>query len=324
LLCKNKLNLNIKMIQQHFLQQQRLNYNFDRLLERQNRLLTPKISEFRPFGTSLLPGRNYDQYLTKTHGNHHRSNSLVAQSRARIGSSNETYRLMGDGSTENLPRNISSVVQHTRHHSMPLVHAEKFEPVKVYEHPVFGPTPAYLRPIYNHTKHLQDNYSDKDESESDEDKEVQPHNRTLQNKHKEQPKTSSVIEKKNNNNDDDDDGNESDYAPKGYISYKKWKAKYENLIPVNPLLYKIYTERPNGSIDSYGQALYTSPHRHRQTSGDDDLITTTLSDIGSSSSEIPHGTSASSYQKYHQVQPQSLSKTPIPRSLPPIHAGLIA
>jgi hypothetical protein len=308
------------MIQQHLLQQQRLNHNLERLLERQNRIITPKMSEFRPFGTSSLPGRNYDEYLYQIHGNHHRRNPLVAQSRASIGSSSETYRVMGDGASETLPKNVSSVMQHSRHHSLPLVHAERFEPVKIYEHPIFGPTPAYLRPIYNETKHVENNHSDTDDSESEEDSDVQSHtshNIPLKTEHKEETKPSSTIDK----NKDDDDGNESDHAPIGYISYKKWKAKHENLIPVNPLLFSIYTQRANGSINSYGQSLYASPHRHRQLSGDENLLTTTLSDIGSFSSEIPRETSIPSHREYHRLEPPLVSKNPIPRSLPPIHTG---
>jgi len=305
------------MIQQHLLQQQRLNYNLDRLLERQNRLLMPKISEFRTFGTSSLPGRNYDQYLNTIQGNHHHRNSLVEQSRASIGSSSETYRLMGGGVSEHLPKNISSVMQHTRQHSMPLVHAEKFEPIQIYEHPMFGPTPAYLRPVFNEKHLVENNYNDKDDSESEEDNEVRSHTSGNNSLKIDQSKTSSTIGKNNGNNDDED----SDHAPKGYISYKKWKSKYENLIPVNPLLYNIYTKRPNGSINSYGQSLYASTHRHRQSSRDEDLLTTTLSDIGSFSSDVPQEISSSSNRQYHRLQPQLLPKTVTPRSLGPIPTG---
>lgn len=307
------------MIQQHLLQQQRLNHNFDRLLERQNRLITPKVAEFRPFGTSSLPGRNYEQHLNQIHGNNHRRDSLAAQSRRSIDSSSETYRLMGGGSSEILPGNVNSVMQHARHHSSPLVHAEKFEPVKVYDHPIFGPTPAYIRPVFHDRKHLHDNYSDKESSESEDDDDVRSHpsvHNSPKIEHREQTQNSSITDKKHNNND-----HHHNNLPLGYITYKEWKAKYENVIPVNPLLFNIYTHRSNGSINSYGQSLYSTPHRHRLLSGEEDLLTTTLSDIGSDASELPRGASSSSSQRYQRLQPQAHSKTPIPRLLPPIHAG---
>jgi hypothetical protein len=296
------------MIQQHFLQQQRLNYNHDRLLERYHRLISPKITEFRTFGTSVLPGRNYDQYLGTLHG----GNTVVTQSRASIGSSSETYRLMGGGgggTSEILPRNVKSVMQHSRSQSVPLVHAEKFEPVQFYEHPRFGPTPSYLRPIINEKQHVEDT-NDNDSDESEEETEV-----SSKIEHREETKSPST-DVKNDNHE------ESDRAPRGYISYQKWKTKYENLIPVNPLLFSIYTKRPNGSINKYGQSLYASPPRHRRSSLDEDIFTPTSSEIESISSEIPHETSLSSHRRYNRLQQQSRSKPIIPRSLEPIHTGL--
>lgn len=314
------------MIQQHFLQQQRLNYNHDRLLERQSQALQPRASEFRPFGTSSLPGRNYEAYLEQIHGNNHRRDSLISQSRRNIGSSSETYRLMGDGASQMLPGNVNSVIQHSRHHSLPLVHAEKFEPVKVYDHPIFGPTPAYLRPVFHDTNHLDDNYNDKEdnkhESDDDDDDHVRsssPTNISLKNSNK--IETSSITSNKHDHDHDHDDKDESDYAPLGYISYKRWKEKYANIIPVNPLLYNIYTLRSNGSINSYGQSLYSSLHRPRQLSGEEDLLTTTLSDLGSDTSDIHHATSSSSHPRYNRLQSHVRPKTPLPRSLPTIHTG---
>ncbi|CAF2516126.1 unnamed protein product [Rotaria sp. Silwood2] len=312
------------MIRQHFLQQQRLNYNHDRLLERYQHLLSPQVSEFRAFGASSLPGRNYEEYLRTMNCNPYRKDSLVALSRAGIGSSSETYRWLGNGASEILPRNISSVMKHTRQQPIPIVHTEKFEPVQVYEHPVFGPTPAYIRPIYNETqlqrlREFNDNNSDKDSTDDEYDNEVRSHtsgNIHLRNDHSEERKTSSI-------SDNDNDG-EFDDPPLGYISYKQWKTKYENLIPVNPLLFNIYTHRPNGSINSYGQSLYTSlnhikPHG---LSGRDERVTTpTLSDIDSVLSEIPRETSSLSSQQYHRLQPHSLPTTIKTRPLEPIRAG---
>jgi hypothetical protein len=310
------------MIRQHFLQQQRLNYNHDRLLQRYQHINTPQISEFRTFGTSSLPGRNYDQYLNTASTNSGRRDSLVAQSRAGIGVSNETYRWMGNGTSEILPRNITSVMQHTRQQPAALVHAEKFEPVNFYEHPIFGPTPAYIRPVFNERQPQEktnDNDSNKDDSDSEEDDDVRSHksgNTASKIDHKEDNRRSSVIIKT-----DDEDEEESGYIPKGYISYKKWKSKYENLIPVNPLLYNIYTQRPNGSINSYGQLVYGPSNRHRQLAGDDDELTPTLSDIGSISSETPREPSLASDRRYHRLQPQLFPKSVPPRSLEPIRPG---
>jgi hypothetical protein len=72
---------------EYLVQQQRLNYNHERLLERFNGLTQPYPTEFRPFGTSTLPGRNYDFHLRPIQRDYAYNNSLAAQSRARIYSS---------------------------------------------------------------------------------------------------------------------------------------------------------------------------------------------------------------------------------------------
>jgi hypothetical protein len=316
------------MIQQHLLQQQRLNNNHDRLLERYHRILTPGVSQFRAFGTSALPGRNYEQYLSTIHGTDGRRNSLVAHSRASIGSSSETYRLMGEGASKTLPNNITSVIQHSRQQSIPLVHAEKFEPVHVYDHPRFGPTPAYLRPIYDKKPHLEDindHHSDVNEDSDGETENFDVRSHTsgdisLKTDQKEEVKpTLTTIE---NHGNDQDDNNK---LPMGYISYRKWKAKHESLIPVNPLLYSIYTGRPNGSIDRYGQSLYASPPRRPRFSHDNDddhgLLTPLSSEIGSVTSELPQETSLTSLRRYNRLQPQLLPKTVISRPMQPTFAG---
>lgn len=301
----------IEMIQQHFLQQQRLNYNHDRLLDRYHRLLPPKITEFRTFGASVLPGRNYEKHLDQIHGHGRRRSSLVEQSRAGIGRSNETYRSMGEGASEILPRNISSVVQHSRSQSVPLVHAEKFEPVQFYDHPMYGPTPAYIRPVFNNQE-FNDNSSEKAESDDDDD-DVRSHvsiDRVSTPEHHD--------EKKNQPVKDQDD---SKKGPLGYISYKRWKAKYANLIPVDPLLFNIYTKRPNGSIHKYGQSLYSSPSRHRPANLDEDLFTPTTSEVESVRSETPQETSLPSYRRYNHLKQQRSSSALIPRPLEPIQTG---
>lgn len=305
------------MIQQHYLQQQRLNYNHDRLLQRYNRLLPPKLTEFRTFGSSVLPGRNYEKYLDDIHGHDRRRSSLVAQSRTGIGSASETYRWMGGGASEILPRNVSSVMQHSRTQAMPLVHAEKFEPVQFYKHPLYGPTPAYIRPIF-HDKGSQENLSDKADSDPEDDDDDQSHHsidRSSTTEHREETKPNKT------ENDNDHEGR----APLGYISHKKWKSKYANLIPVDPLLFNIYTKRPNGSINKYGQSLYASPPRHRPTNldddDDDDLFTPTTSGVESIRSATPQETSLPSSRRYNHLRQQRSTSMPTPRPLEPIQTG---
>ncbi|UJR16257.1 hypothetical protein I4U23_003165 [Adineta vaga] len=297
------------MIRQHHLQQQRLNNNHDQLLQRFQHVGPPQISEFRAFGRSQLPGRKYDQYIDTMNGNHRRRDSLVAQSRASIGgSSSDTYRLMGDGINEILPRNISSIMQHTREQPSPLVLAEKkFEPVAFYEHPVFGRTPAYVRPITDHQRSNDVIDNDSDNEEKEDDDEVP--SRTLRVATpkidgKEETRSTTSTVKDDDNNDDD-----SARIPKGYISYKNWKEKYANLIPVNPLLYNIYTHRSNGSLHSYGRSLYKSPNHIRALTRDEDDSTPTISDIGSVMSDAPRETSLSSNRQYQRLQPQLFSRT---------------
>lgn len=290
------------MIRQHYLQQQRLNNNHDRLLQRFQHILTPQISEFRTLGRTPLPGRNYDQYID-TVGGHAgglaRRNSLVSQSRASIGSSSETYRLMGGGANEVLPGNIRSVMQHTREQPPPMVLAEKkFQPVAFYEHPVFGHTPAYVRPVSNDVQAPSD--ADSTEEEDDDDTPVpRPKSRSPSAERK-----SSVSTLKGEDDQDDDD--DDDHAPLGYMSYKKWKTKYANLIPVNPLLYNIYTQRSHGSIHSYGNSLYAPRKPLQQPNRDDEVATPTISDVSSVQSDLPRQSLPSSNRQYERLQPRPL------------------
>lgn len=300
------------MIQQHLLQQQRLNNNHERLLERYSRVPNPKMSEFRPFGTSSLPGRNYDQYLAHlNHGNSARRNSLAEQSRASIGSSSETYRLMGDERKDILPNTVNKKMQYSGRNSKPLVHAEKFEPVHIYDHPTFGPTPAYLRPIHTdriQTQEIEEVFNNSD----DEPENFDTHSRISVN---------STVKTNKNNNDDESQ------PPLGYISYRDWKKKYDHLIPVNPLLFNIYTRRPNGSLHKYGQSLYAASTHHQpshfdNTDDEDDPestpTTTTTSEFDTVTLGIPRKTSISSKQDYNRLQSQLPTSTSFPRTLSPI------
>ncbi|CAF0893746.1 unnamed protein product [Adineta ricciae] len=299
------------MIRQHYLQQQRLNNNHDRLLQRFQGILTPHITEFRAFGRSLLPGRNYERYISNMNGNNRRRDSLVAQSRASIGSSSETYRFMGEEINENLPRDIKSIMQHTREQPSPLVLAEKkFEPVAFYEHPVFGRTPSYVRPVSSRDEHEKGTRTDDNESDTDDDAPSSASRAVTPKIDQSDGRRSTTSAASNGNDDDDDDDDEhSDHAPLGYISYKKWKSKYANIIPVNPLLYNIYTHRSNGSLDSYGHSLYTPRNQIRALTRDEDSSTPTISDIGSTASDAPHEPSTSTNRQYQRFQPQLFPRT---------------
>ena len=71
-------------MRQHFLQQQRLNHNHERLLERYQTLTGPRATEFRPYGTSVLPGRNYNGYLDTISGAYRYDDALASMMRNRI------------------------------------------------------------------------------------------------------------------------------------------------------------------------------------------------------------------------------------------------
>ena len=300
------------MIRQHTLQQQRLGYNHERLLERYERLLAPSVSQFSTFGASTFPGRNYEQHLGMMSSNQQdpARKSLAALSRAGVGVSNETYLWNGSmNQSEALPRNINSVMQHSRQQRIPLVHAEKFEPVQVYEHPVFGRTPAYIRPVPSEQKSLERLSNDDDDEENESSDDTDDDMSVNRDRVQDAEKRSTAI--------DDDDGT-GESAPRGYISYKKWKTKYEHLIPVNPLLYSVYTRRPNGSIHSYGRAMYSSPNRQRQLSGDNELTSATPSDDGSDASTVPGDAFSSSKQRYNRLKSHLAPTRLASRSLAPI------
>jgi len=306
ILNNNKLT---DMVRQQFIQQQRLNYNHERLLERYSRLTTPRIAQFRTFGSSSLPGRNYDEYLRRMRDDDYRENSVAAQSRAGIGSSDETYRWMGDNSYEPLPRDVSSIMQYNRNEPMSLVEAENFEPVKMYHHPIFGLTPAYIRPLYKKIKHSK---AKNEESEN----EIESNNSD----HEEEIKTPipTTI------NDDDDDNKISDHIPLGYISYQNWKTKYKHLFPVNPLLFTIYTQRSNGSIQSYGQSLYVPSgyhNRDRRPSHYNDISILPRSNTDPVLVDVPDEVSSSSNHRYHKLHSQLATKTVSHRLSEPFTTG---
>jgi len=307
----NRLN---DMVRQTFIQQQRLNYNHELLLERYSRLHTPRIAEFQTFGGSSLPGRNYDAYLQSMRGydDYGPEDTIAAQSRAGIGSSDEAYRWMGgNDSYEPLPRGVSSTMQHSRDDPTPFVRAEKFEPVKIYNHPIFGPTPAYIRPVYKKTKDSKIN-----DEETDSEAEL------IDSDYEEEKKSPITTTTKNNN----DDVNEiSDHIPLGYLSYQNWKTKHENLIPVNPLLFNIYTQRSNGSIESYGQSLYVPSRDHspnRRPSHYDDISIPPPSDTDSVLADVTHTTSSSSKKhRYNKLHSQPSSTTVSHRPSEPFITG---
>ncbi len=275
----NNNNLN-DLVRLHFIQQQRLNYNHERLLERYNRLRTPQVSEFRIFGTSSLPGRNYDQYLQRMSGNGDNlyGNSVAAMSRGGIGSSDETYRWMGDRSFEPLPRGVSSVMRYNRDDPMSFVSAEKVEPVKMYHHSLFGSKTADIRLIFKKIKDWKVN-DEKSKNEVDSDS----------SDHEEETKTSPI--------NDDDENEIVHHIPLGYNSYQNWETNHQHLIPVDPLLFNIYTQRMNGSIQSYGHSLYLPSSYHnydRRPSHYEDIFTPPPSDTGLLLVDVSHEPSSSS------------------------------
>ena len=77
----------MNLVRQQMIQQQQLDYNHERLLERFHRLTIPKTSMFYPFGSSSLPGRNYNDYLSDIGGDLYYDNSLAWLSRNRVDSS---------------------------------------------------------------------------------------------------------------------------------------------------------------------------------------------------------------------------------------------
>lgn len=78
------------LIREQLLQQQRLNQNHELLLERYQRLTGPRTAEFRPFGSSVLPGRNYNEYLDMVEGAYRYDDTLAAIARSRVYASPST------------------------------------------------------------------------------------------------------------------------------------------------------------------------------------------------------------------------------------------
>ena len=225
---------------QLFVQQQRLNYNHERLLEKYGRLLTPRRSEFRAFGSSSLPGRNYDEYLNDMADNPYSGSSLAALSRAGIGASDETYQWMGNESREPLPGDISSFMQHSRNEPMPFVQAEKSEPENINDHLRWKSIPARLRLQFSKKV-----YSRKIKNKSANKCLLNHVNNTDKNK----SKVATTIE---------DNKKTDDHLYVRSVSDENWQTPDEQTISINPFLFDIFIQRLNGSIESYGQLRYTS------------------------------------------------------------------
>ncbi|CAF4184198.1 unnamed protein product [Rotaria sp. Silwood2] len=286
---EDRMNL---MVRQEFLQQQRLAYNHDRLLERYNRLSQPYTSTFHTYGTSSLPGRNYDDYLRMIYGNDHQEYSLADMSRADIGSSDETYRYMGGEYDETLPRDVSAVMQYNRGDLMPYVYAEKSEPVKMYDHPIFRSALAYIRSLYNKTKYLKKNNNENEVKLNNID-------------HKEETEKQPTITI-------DNDDEIFDHATLGDILNKRWKTTYGQLIPINSHLFNIYTQRLNGSIESYGQSLYLpSAHHSHDTRLNHygEIFIASLSDTDLAVVRMSNKTSSLSNSGYNTLYSQTVPTT---------------
>jgi hypothetical protein len=81
-----------EMLQQQSLQQQRLNYNHEQLLQLYQSIHEPHLTEFRPFGSSVLPSRNFTPYLNMVQGDHWHDSTIAGMSRARISATPTLHR----------------------------------------------------------------------------------------------------------------------------------------------------------------------------------------------------------------------------------------
>ena len=220
-----------EMIRLQLLQQQRLNYNHERLLERYGRLRAPRVSEYRSFGISSLPGRNYDRYLEgmRDGEDYNRlENSLIAQSRARIGASDGTYRLMGDEDYQSLPRDVNSAFQNRRNDPRPFVRAEKVESRRISDYLPFERISGSIRSIFTQTTRV-------------------PQTQSRSPDHREERKIFTL-------NNQTDDNQLIDRVSSEYPSNPPEKTSSHFFIDSH--LFNIYNQRLNGDIQSYGQSLY--------------------------------------------------------------------
>lgn len=239
----NNIKLN-EMVRQHALQQQRLAYNHERLLERYSRLAPPRISEFRPFGSSSLPGRNYDDYLLMMQGDRRSDNSTVAWSRAHIRSPGETYRWVSTDLAEPLPRNINSMRQYNRNESMSYVDAEKIELVNQHNDTIFKSISAYIRSLHGKIKYPKNNNDEIGIGHSSK-------NSKFKQETKDQETTTI-----------DNDNEILEHSSFEIMTSEVWKKQYQDLVPSHHLLFNMYIGRLNGSIESYGQSLYIPSINH--------------------------------------------------------------
>lgn len=88
-------------LRQHMLQQQRLNHNHERLLEQYQTLTYPRATEFRPFGSSVLPGHNYNDYLGMVSGSYGYDDTMASIIRNRVYASPPTTRKRHRKTNEN-------------------------------------------------------------------------------------------------------------------------------------------------------------------------------------------------------------------------------
>ena len=123
---------------QHIVRQQRLNYNHDRLLERYNLLDEPRVATFQTFGTSSLPGRDYDQYLYDIAGDYQFDNSVAAMSRSRVQSSKGDRGRSREKPNHSLPQTVSLLRRYTR---------DKPESSQVYRSSMIESTLDYIRSL---------------------------------------------------------------------------------------------------------------------------------------------------------------------------------
>ncbi|CAF1425516.1 unnamed protein product, partial [Didymodactylos carnosus] len=219
----------IDMIRRHFLQQQRLNYNHERILEQYQQVRAPLPSEFRMYGSSTLPGRDYDRWLQDA-GRSSRNSSRISSEGARyLGAPGQpawlNYPANGGqiGSDYSRPgeytRNISSVMQNRAQYPESV---SSYQPIDFQNHPVFGPTPAHIKPLFGQKKLSADDNDQKDAQVSDRN-------------------------------------NPPPGARNNLISYPAWKEKYQDVIPVNSFLYNVRAQRPNNTNTLFDESRLPAP-----------------------------------------------------------------
>lgn len=229
------------VMRQHFLQQQRLYQNHERLLERYVGGLSPYASELHGFGTSVLPGRDYDQHMRSLYGNNHQD-STVFMSRTGVGASDDAYRWYANQySGQPLPTSVQSTMQYNRDGSQPYVNAEKPESNRKHDQQLVRSSFNYMRSLFNRTADSERRHhideQDAKQNYVDHRENINMTSRTIRESNNEILFDKDLREALNNNERNDN----------------------EHFIPTNSHLFNMYMQRTDGSIEGYGLPLYASP-----------------------------------------------------------------